>query len=116
MESTIYTVAGKEFELKHYGVRGMKWGRRKARPQSTGTGRRGGQAATDSTQSEAARKEARRVKAKKAAKITAAYGAIAVASVIAGYGARTVVSARQSMSTKMYKQTLALIDQMNKHL
>lgn len=29
MESTIYTVAGKEFELQHYGVKGMKWGRRK---------------------------------------------------------------------------------------
>jgi hypothetical protein len=29
MESTIYTVAGREFELQHYGVKGMKWGRRK---------------------------------------------------------------------------------------
>lgn len=29
MESTIYTVDGKEFELKHYGVKGMKWGVRK---------------------------------------------------------------------------------------
>lgn len=29
MESTIYTVAGKQFELQHHGVKGMKWGRRK---------------------------------------------------------------------------------------
>ena len=29
MESTIYTVAGKEFELQHHGVKGMKWGVRK---------------------------------------------------------------------------------------
>ena len=30
MESTIYTVDGKSFELQHYGVKGMKWGVRKA--------------------------------------------------------------------------------------
>lgn len=29
MENTLYTVGGKEFELKHYGVKGMKWGVRK---------------------------------------------------------------------------------------
>lgn len=29
MESTIYTVDGKAFELQHYGVKGMKWGRRR---------------------------------------------------------------------------------------
>lgn len=29
MESTVYTVSGKEFELMHYGVKGMKWGVRK---------------------------------------------------------------------------------------
>jgi hypothetical protein len=33
MESTIYTVGGKEFELQHYGVKGMKWGVRKAREE-----------------------------------------------------------------------------------
>lgn len=33
MESTIYTVDGKEFELQHYGVKGMKWGVRKAREE-----------------------------------------------------------------------------------
>lgn len=84
MESVIYTVDGKTFELQHHGVKGMKWGRRKARPQSTGTGRRGGQATSDSTQSEAARKEARRAKAKRAAKI----GAAVVAAGLAAYGAK----------------------------
>lgn len=29
MESTIYTVAGKDFELQHYGVKGMRWGVRR---------------------------------------------------------------------------------------
>lgn len=29
METTMYTVGGKDFELRHYGVKGMKWGRRK---------------------------------------------------------------------------------------
>lgn len=64
----------------------MKWGRRKARPQSTGTGRRSGQVTSDSAQSEAARKEARRAKAKKAAKI----GAAVVAAGLAAYGAKKV--------------------------
>lgn len=36
MESTIYIVAGKEFELQHHGVKGMKWGvRRKDRIRSS---------------------------------------------------------------------------------
>lgn len=30
MESTTYMVAGKEFELYHHGVKGMKWGVRKS--------------------------------------------------------------------------------------
>ena len=29
MESTTYTIDGKEFELKHHGVRGQKWGVRR---------------------------------------------------------------------------------------
>lgn len=36
MESDTYTVNGREFELQHHGVKGMKWGKRKARPQSIG--------------------------------------------------------------------------------
>ena len=30
MESNTYMVAGQTFELKHYGVKGMKWGKRRA--------------------------------------------------------------------------------------
>ena len=33
MESNTYMVAGQTFELKHYGVKGMKWGVRKARKE-----------------------------------------------------------------------------------
>lgn len=33
MESTIYTVGGRDFELQHHGVKGMKWGvRKKSKP------------------------------------------------------------------------------------
>ena len=31
MKSTTYMVAGQEFELRHYGIKGMKWGVRRAR-------------------------------------------------------------------------------------
>lgn len=77
-----YTVNGVEFELKHYGVKGMKWGRRKARPVAVNAGRRGGQTANDSPKAQAARKEARRQKAKRAAKI----GAAVVGTALAAYG------------------------------
>ena len=33
MESNTYMIAGQEFELQHYGVKGMKWGHRKAREE-----------------------------------------------------------------------------------
>jgi hypothetical protein len=33
MESNTYTVNGREFELRHHGVKGMKWGVRKARQE-----------------------------------------------------------------------------------
>lgn len=84
MRTTTYTIDGKDFELRHYGVKGMKWGRRKARPQPAGMGRSRGQAAADSTPDEAARREARRAKAKRAAKI----GAAVVGTALAVYGAK----------------------------
>lgn len=83
METTTYTINGKEFELQHHGVKGMKWGRRKARPQSTGNGRRG-QASADSPEAQAAAKEARRRKVKRAAMI----GAAVVGTALAAYGAK----------------------------
>lgn len=61
----------------------MKWGKRKARPQATGNGRHGGQTA-ESPEAQAARKEARRQKLKRAAKI----GAAVAATALAAYGAK----------------------------
>lgn len=95
MESTIYTVAGKEFELKHFGVKGMKWGRRKARPESIGRT----SSSKPSTADEATSKEARRVKAKRAAKI----GAAVVAAGLAAYGAK---KASDVLKDKAYKKAL----------
>lgn len=78
-----YTVNGREFELQHHGVKGMKWGKRKARPEPVGTGRRSAKNTSDSPEAQAAAKEARRVKVKRAAKI----GAAVVGASLAVYGA-----------------------------
>ena len=66
-------------ELYHYGVPGMKWGRRKARLPAVGGMRRTSSAMTAEQQ---AQREARRAKAKKAAKI----GAAVVGTALAAYG------------------------------
>ena len=73
-----------EPELYHFGVKGMQWGRRKARPVAGGVNR-GGQKTT-SPSDEAARKEARKQKAIKAAKI----GAAVAGTALAAYGAYKV--------------------------
>ena len=85
-----YTVNGVTFtarhesnELKHYGVKGMKWGRRKARPEPVGTGHRGAKTTTDSPEAQVAAKAARQQKAKRALKI----GAAVVGTSLAVYGA-----------------------------
>ena len=98
MDKTIYTVAGKEFELQHYGVKGMKWGHRKARLNvgTSGTNHGKSQAYSNYKQAKQAYKDAKKAerqspeakaaraeKAKKAAKI----GAVAVGTVVATYGA-----------------------------
>lgn len=90
METTIYTIDGKDFELRHYGVKGMKWGRRKARPQPTGTGRSSGQV-DNSPEAQAARREARRQKLKRAAKI----GAAVAGTALAAYGTYKVAKYMQ---------------------
>ena len=99
MESTTYTVDGKEFELQHYGVKGMKWGKRKARPEAVSTDRRGGQATTDSPEAQAAAKEARRQKAKRAAMI----GTAVVGTALATYGAKKMSDV---LKDKAYKKAL----------
>lgn len=73
-EMPVSSLSG-DLELCHVGVKGMKWGRRKAKPVGTG-GSSGKASPTD----EAARKEARKQKAKKAAKIGAAVAGAALAA------------------------------------
>ena len=97
MESTTYIINGKEFELQHHGVKGMKWGKRKARPESVGTGRRGTSGTADSSEAQAAAKEARRKKAKRAAMI----GAAVVGTALAAYGAK---KASDMLKDKAYKK------------
>lgn len=74
---TFYAVPQRSDELYHYGVKGMKWGKRKAQPVAvTGTRR-----ASNTTDAEmAARREARKAKAKKAVKIGAAVAGTALAA------------------------------------
>lgn len=75
-----YAVPQRYNELYHWGVKGMKWGRRKARPTAViGTRRQTATTGTDQT----AVREARKAKIKKAAKI----GAIVAGTALAAYGA-----------------------------
>lgn len=83
MESKTYTIDGKEFTLQHHGVKGMKWGKRKVRPQAVGRTPGGKQSATTN---EARIKEARRKKVKRVAII----GAAVVGTVLGAYGAKKV--------------------------
>lgn len=100
METFTYTVDGKEFELKHYGVKGMKWGKRKARPEAVGTGRRGTNGTADSPEAQAAAKEARRKNAKRALAI----GAAVVGTALAAYGAK---KASDALKDKAFKSAHA---------
>lgn len=80
-------------ELYHWGVKGMKWGRRKSRPIAVSGTRRSSSATTVDP---AAQREARKAKAKKAAKI----GAAVVGSALAAYGAYKVSKA---LKNKAYR-------------
>ena len=96
MESTTYIINGKEFELQHHGVKGMKWGKRKARPESAGTGSRGTNGTADSPDTQDAAKEARRKNAKRALAI----GAAVVGTALAAYGAK---KASDALKDKAFK-------------
>lgn len=71
--------------LAHHGVKGMKWGKRKAKPVPTGMRRRGGTDQNEgNTNSNPAEVAARR---KKRAKTAALIGGSIVAAGLAAYGA-----------------------------
>lgn len=81
--------------LMHYGVPGMKWGRRKEIPQSTGIKNNHKQSAPVD---DAARKEARKQKAKRAVKI----GAAVVATAVAAYGAKKLHDVVRDKNLKLH--------------
>ena len=66
MRNEIYTVGDKSFEFRHYGVKGMKWGRRKARPDYAGQARLARESSRE--WDEMARYAEQKGKAKRAAK------------------------------------------------
>ena len=95
MSNYILTADGKlyhcdtsESELYHYGVPGMKWGQRKARPVSTGVRPRRGtsQQQMPSSASSKSQAQARKAKRKKALAI----GAAVAGTALAAYGAYRV--------------------------
>jgi hypothetical protein len=77
---TFYAAPQRSNELYHWGVKGMKWGKRKAQPVAVNSTRR---SSTSTNIDPVAQREARKTKIKKAVKI----GAAVAGTALAAYGA-----------------------------
>lgn len=88
--------------LMHHGVKGMKWGKRKARPDAMGNPRSGRSANQEDRNSEEA-KAARKAKVKKAVKIGAAVAGTALAA-YGGYKLAKYVQGKRSQAAMKMAQ------------